>query len=1301
MRPRAVDFDRGSAGGLLERADASEATMRAYTTGQTSAIGSFKTARFGLNFELKGRQSLTANRLARSTHRVATRTLKKSLWAAAVCIAIGAGSDRADARVEDRLSRLAQLEGDVVSAEGAPAITALRRLWLEWDQGDPAEVEAALRRLSQHPRLTPPTRVYASLLSAYARRRRGDYEAASLSIQKLGYIERWLTLGPFDNEGKGGFDRTYEPEKELSQPISLTKKYEGKERPLQWRVTPNAFQFGWVDLGAMVRPSEHTCSLLTTFVRDKSPHAKARTISVWAGAAGAFRIYWNGQEVVRDTKYRDFDADRFGVRVPLSEGYNRLAVKVCGTESAPLVSVRIANADGSPDERLEADPDVTHSAQSAHAGTPSRTPPSGTLPRPEGPVADFERRIQNGRARDLENYAWYLRLTQSDDASEHKARELARKSAEKEPSAARYILAGDLAEDRNQRAEWIARAEAWEKTHPLSVDEKIQIALARASHARGGVNWRDAMPYYDRVLALDPDNVPALLARFELYSEAGLKETAAAHLERAIERRPRSVSLLRALAGLRREQERTTEAEELSARYGAFRADDSSLLRDKLELALARRSASDVAFLVDRLISTNPDSQASIVSGAKAYVAIGDPSKAIALYKRALDLAPEDTDVLRALSDLVGILGKKDEQIAILRNVLELKPQDKDVREYLAHTEPGKPRPDEAYALPASEFLAMRNAPAEGRNRRSLVDLQVTTVFPNGLASRFHQVVFQPLTSSAADDARDYGFGFQADSESVQLRGARIYRANGQIDEAVKTGEGPADNPELATYTSARAYYVRFPRIFPGDIVEIQYRVEDISPRNAFADYFGELVYMQGAEPIRRAKYVLITPKSRTFYFNSPNGIARSEEVKGDSRIFSFNAADVKPLDPEAHQPPYTETLNRVHVSTYKNWDEMGKWYWGLVKDQFVADDEVKKRAQEATKGLSSERDKVRAVYNYVVQKTRYVALEFGIHGFKPYRCAQIFARGFGDCKDKATLIVTMLKELGIPATIVIVRTGMKGDFDLAPASLAPFDHAIAYVPSLDLYLDGTAEYTGSQELPAMDRGSLALQVNEGKPVLVHLPDPPASESVVRTVVDGTLSADALLQFEWTAEAAGVSASTWRRRYHAEATRSQRVQEDLAEKFPSAQLASVASGDLENLEIPATVKAKGKAPSFARRDGDSWSIPVTPAQHLVKDFAPLEKRKQSTRFSAKHTSDTSWNIRLPAGAKAVSVPQPMDVASPFGKVTVTVDANGSQVSVRTVITLSESRIRAADYPAFREFCERADRALGQRFVYTK
>ena len=90
----------------------------------------------------------------------------------------------------------------------------------------------------------------------------------------------------------------------------------------------------------------------------------------------------------------------------------------------------------------------------------------------------------------------------------------------------------------------------------------------------------------------------------------------------------------------------------------------------------------------------------------------------------------------------------------------------------------------------------------------------------------------------------------------------------------------------------------------------------------------------------------------------------------GDRKIYKFVAENVPALEPEALQPAYAEILGHVHVSTYKNWDDMGRWYWGLVKDQFVADDEVRRRVAEITKGLATERDKVRAVYDSEAVKT-------------------------------------------------------------------------------------------------------------------------------------------------------------------------------------------------------------------------------------------------------------------------------------------------------------------------------------------
>lgn len=1227
----------------------------------------------------------------------------------------------ARAEVSDGGKLVADLTSEV-ERSGAPlSYVHLRKLWQRWDDVDPTRIEAALSAVAQSPRADAATRAYAGLLTAYARRRRGDLDGAQARVKELGYVGSWLNVGPFDNEGKTGLSRPFGPEEDLADPLNLGRSYDGKERAVKWRLAPSASPYGWVDAGAWVRPAEKGCTYASTFVHDTSNLTAPRPISVWMGAAGAFKVFWNGSEVMKDEKYRDLDAERFGVEVSLKPGWNRLTVKLCGDESASMFSLRLANKDGSPDPRIKTEASVEHAqeaaaqrfkkpgvaATAAGAAAPKADPktnsPDGARSSgaTEGAIPRFERLVAGGDPAAQEGYARYLILTQSDDPADHLARDLARKAADKAPTIKRLLLAGDLAEDKNQRAAWIEKAEA-KVAADTSTEDRILVLLARASHLREGANFRDAIPYYDRVLSLDPDNVPATLARIELFTTAGLHETALGLLYRALERRPKSVALLRTLAAELRDQNRTAEAARVEARYSALRFDDGSFLRDQIDLAIDQRDKESAARWIDRYVAANPDSSQTLATAARFFISLGERPRAIAMYKRALELAPEDVESMTALANVYALGGQTDEQLRLLRKVLELRPQSKDIREYLAHAEPQKARADEAYARPAAEFLAKRDAKPEGFSRRTLENLQVTTVFPNGLASRFHQLVFQPLTDAECASAREYAFGYQADSETVQLRGARVYRKNGQIEEAAETGDGPADNPTIATYTSQRVYYVHFPRLYPGDVVELLYRVEDVSLRNEFADYFGEVRYMQDDEPTLRADYVLITPKARTFYMNEAHvpGLKKDVTEKGDSRIYSYVAENVPALESETYAPPAAEGMAHIHVSTYKSWDDMGAWYWGLVKDQFTADEEVRKRVAEITKGLTDPRAKVNAIYDYVVQKTRYVALEFGIHGFKPYRCAQIFARGFGDCKDKATLIVTMLKEAGIPATIVIVRTGLRGDFETEPASLAPFDHAIAYVPSMDLFLDGTAEYTGSDELPSMDRGSLALLVNEGKPKLVHIPEPPASASTVKRTVDTTVLGDGAVSVDYKVEAKGVSGSAFRQRYHAPDTKKQRAQEDLSGEFPQLELSLAETNDLEDVEAPAKLHAKGKAPDFARKDGDARSMAAGPREHFVRDYTPLSQRKRDIRIAARTTDVTEFTIKLPPNAKVTHAPQNADVKSVYGSVNVVVekDAAGAY-HVKTVTTIDKTRIPVNEYAQFRAFAEEADRALGQRLVF--
>jgi tetratricopeptide (TPR) repeat protein/transglutaminase-like putative cysteine protease len=1205
----------------------------------------------------------------------------------------------ADERFHPELTRrLASLD----RARGAEGYAALRRLWSTWDRANPTHVEQALLAAESDAKLAPPLRVYAGTLSAFARVRLGDFRNARDKFQRLGYVDRWLVVGPFANEGKEGLETPFGPETELTAPIVPGRPYTGKERPVRYRAVPREFPHGYLHLGALFRPERKVCGYATTFVKLPETEKQKRTGSVWIGSGGAFKAFWNGKTIGSSNVYSGHDFDRHAFSVELHPGVNALSVKVCGDEQPPVLSVRFADAKGAPDPSLQITNDVAESARAAELATRLKDEKPAKLPAVEGPVQVFERVQKKAKpsGAELEAYARYLYETDGDDPTVHKARGLAERAAEQEPTVDRLLLAANLAEDNNRAGDWIEKAEALEAKR---AEPSLDVLRARALQRRSSPSFHEAFPLFERVLARDPDDGVAIRGRAELYNMAGLPRSALSTLERALERTPRSVTVLNLYASQLRALGRVAEAQEIESRYAALRFDDATFLSQMIDLAVARRDRPAAEHWAERMIGAHPGDLWALGAAARSHRALGQVERAEALYKRALELAPEDVGILRELAELEGQLGKHDSEMALLREVLKVRPQERSVREYLEHLEPQKPRPDEAYAWAAERFLPLRTAKAEGTTRRTLRDLTVSTVFDNGLSSKYRQVVFQPLTDAAAAQARQYAFAYEADSQIVQLRGAKVYRANGRVDEAIEWGEGPADDPSISMYTSARVFYVQFPRLEAGDVVELRYRIDDVTQRNEFNDYFGEMVYLQGSDPTANAEYVLITPKTRQFYFDhSVPGLKHSVREAGSQRIHSFFAPLVRELHPEPAMAPAPEVLDFIHVSTYKNWQDLGRWYWGLVKDQFDLDPETRKLAQKIVAGKTTEREKVEAVYDWVIQNTRYVALEFGIYGYKPRRCVQTVTRGWGDCKDKATVIVTLLNEIGIPATFIVVRTQMRGALPSKVASFAPFDHAIAYVPSLDLYLDGTAEHTGIEELPRMDVGATVLHVGPRGAELKTIPLPAPDKNYLDRRVQARVSknGDAKLQLDY--ETAGYTAAEWRRRYHAESTRRERVNGDLGREFPGLELAGGAPGIVAEGLDDATKKPKlhveGTAPSFARREDDLLSMAVTTGFRLTPNYASLSQRSEDVVILAFTELRDTYVVDLPPGSSVVAAPMPVKVDNPFGWYSIDVTTAGDKVTVKSRLGLRVARVKPKDYAAFKQFCAAADEALSRRLL---
>ena len=295
----------------------------------------------------------------------------------------------------------------------------------------------------------------------------------------------------------------------------------------------------------------------------------------------------------------------------------------------------------------------------------------------------------------------------------------------------------------------------------------------------------------------------------------------------------------------------------------------------------------------------------------------------------------------------------------------------------------------------------------------------------------------------------------------------------------------------------------RFSGLEKGDVVELEYSLAPRRRSAPYNGYFGELVLFAGRGPEQLKRYVLIAPAAQKIFVHAEKVAPASVSARDGSQVFLWESRAIPALPREPRSPGVTEISPYVHVSTMGDWKQLGSWYADLIRPQFALDQSLNDELSRITNGLQTDKEKIHAIQEFVLRSTHYVALEFGIYSYKPYPVTQIYARRFGDCKDKASLMIALLRAAGIEAEIALVRTRSLGDVAVEPASIAVFNHAIVYVPKYDLWLDGTAEYAG-RELPLEDQGAFSLTVSlSGAAQIRHIPMSRVADNYTRHVIRG------------------------------------------------------------------------------------------------------------------------------------------------------------------------------------------------------
>lgn len=1186
-------------------------------------------------------------------------------------------------------ARLEALRRRVVEDAADPAVAAdLYELEDTLRYGGSLERGAdALRAVARNRRALPEVRALAWRLLADVERLRGRLPRMDEALDAIGVLRDFAFVGPFDDENEEGYDVAWGPELDLD----LARAHDGLRGEVSWRRVEGLGRTGTVAFHEAVRPASEVViyALATLTVPD------ATVATLYLGTPGGTKAWLNGEPILADPAYHPARFDQTSVQLRLRRGENVLLLKLAAGTAGPLeLHARVVGPDGKPIRGLRV-------AAPVDGRFPAPKPiPPGTTIRGRRPLVDgLERAARAGDPRAQWALARVLAERRPFDVDEKLHEAAAARAADAAPGRIEaQLLAASTADDANEARTFLERAAALDAPG----EARGHAALARFWRGRG--DGHRALRLLLEPAARAPDDWPSQLLLAELLDQAGWEAQAAQRVEVLADRFPDEPRILEALARYRLRERRADEAARLYRVVLGHRPaarDAAASLASILVERGAVEEADRVLANAQRLSAPDVD---LLLRRADLLAANGRAKEADALYAEAMALAPQESEVFERAGQSALRRGDVEAAIPLFERALAARPQDARLKELVLGL-----RPDgRSFAAPFLHDLreaAARAKAHEGEDAVKLVDLQATRVLPSGQASRTRQTIVRVQTRRGVDRFRAMPIRYAPDREQVRVERARVLKPDGTIVDAHEERERAENEAWSGMYFDTRTRVVAFPALAPGDVVELVWRVDDVGRDNLLGDYFGDVEFLEDTVPTERWEYVLEMPAGRRIHFNEvPIATYAAEPVDGGGTLHRWTAQDLDRLHPEPRMPGWSEVATYLHVSTYADWDAVGRFWWGLIRDQIQPTPTIERLAREIVAEIPADdiEARVRAVYGWVVENTRYVGLEFGIHSFKPYKVDQVVRRGFGDCKDKASLIWSMLKVLGIDSKMVLLRMRHLGAIGERPASLAIFNHAIVYVPALDLWLDGTAEWSGASELPVSDRGAEVLVVDpEGGSVFRTIPEAPASLSVTASRQTISLAADGSANLGGESRIRGLPAPGYRRAYASPNARRATFEQAWARTWPGVTVTRLEMSDPARIEEEVRMDFGLRIPGYADRVGEDALAfrPLGRARTWVESYAPTSSRRLPLVLdhAFENRFDTTWE--LPEGFEVERLPEGGEVRSRFGAASLRIEAGeDGAVHATAHVAIEVARVEPGDYPAFRAFLGEVDALFGGRVV---
>ncbi len=346
--------------------------------------------------------------------------------------------------------------------------------------------------------------------------------------------------------------------------------------------------------------------------------------------------------------------------------------------------------------------------------------------------------------------------------------------------------------------------------------------------------------------------------------------------------------------------------------------------------------------------------------------------------------------------------------------------------------------------------------------------------------------------------------GYSALSDKLDIVYVRVHKPDGSVVTAQESAIQDLTTPNAPVYTDYHEKHVSVPSLRPGDVLEyevVRTIVNPLTPNQFWTNYnFVETGIVLDEE------LEINVPKARHLKLKTQPGYDPKVTDEGDRRIYRWTHSH----QTNARQPRPPNRANQipsVQLTTFENWEDVGAWYAFLEHERRQPDDTVKAKAAELVRGKTDNMDKVKALYDYVSRNIRYVSLSFGLGRIQPHAASEVLANGYGDCKDKNTLLAALLQSQGIQSSSVLI--GIQRKFDPDVPSPLQFDHMITRVPvgGQDIWLDSTSGVLPFRMLTYATRDKQALLISpDGKAGLVRTPSDLPFEAFDQTHVAASLN---------------------------------------------------------------------------------------------------------------------------------------------------------------------------------------------------